>query len=373
MRRDLRIVFAGGGTGGHVFPAIYMAEYLSKQWGADCQFIGTKNGLENRKVSQAGFLVRHIWISGFKRGFYISNLLFPLKLFISSMQSKKILRQIKPHLVIGTGGYVAGPALRQAIKMQIPTAIQEQNSYPGVTTRLLAPKVDCVLLAYEEALKYLGKVRQYRIVGNPIKEKLKANNTKEAQKYFGLQNGKITILAFGGSQGASNINHAIDEILSTRMLNGVQIIWQTGQFEFDMYKEKYKNFKDFNICILPFIDRMDLAYTASSFAITRAGAMTISELIAVGLPAILIPYPFAAADHQLKNARTIINEGAALLVEDNQDLAKNLNRVLFSVLESPDKIKVMAEKMHRLHRADTLSLIEEELAKLIENDKQEKF
>jgi len=224
MRRDLRIVFAGGGTGGHVFPAIYMAEYLSNKWGADCQFIGTKKGLENRKVSQAGFLVRHIWISGFRRGLYLSNFIFPFKLIMSSMQSRKILHEIKPHLVIGTGGYVAGPALRQAIKMNIPTAIQEQNSYPGVTTRLLAPKVDCVFLAYEEALKYLGKLKKYRIVGNPIKENLKTGNAKEAQKYFGLKNGNITILVFGGSQGARNINSAIDEILSTRLLKTVHFI-----------------------------------------------------------------------------------------------------------------------------------------------------
>jgi len=373
MRRDIRIVFAGGGTGGHVFPAIYMAEYLSKHWGADCQFIGTKNGLENRKVSQAGFLVRHIWISGFKRGLYLSNLIFPLKLLMSSIQSKKILRQIKPHLVIGTGGYVAGPVLRQAIKLNLPTAIQEQNSYPGVTTRLLAPKVDCVFLAYEEALKYLGKLNKYRIVGNPVKDNLKAKNTREAQKYFGMQNGKTIILVFGGSQGARNINHALDEILSTRMLKDVQIIWQTGQLEFDKYREKYKNFNDINICILPFIDRMDFAYSASDFAVTRAGAMTISELAAVGLPAILVPYPYAAADHQLKNAQTVVNEGAALLVEDNQDLAKNLSNVLFSVLESSDQISEMANKMNKFHRVNTMSLIEEELAKLIDNDQQDKL
>lgn len=373
MRRDLRIVFAGGGTGGHVFPAIYMAAFLSKHWGADCQFIGTKKGLENLKVSQAGFLVRHIWISGFKRGIYLSNLIFPFKLFISSMQSRTILKQIKPHLVIGTGGYVAGPVIRQAIKMNIPTAIQEQNSYPGVTTRLLAPKVDCVFLAYEEALNYLGNMKQYRIVGNPIKENLKVNNPKEALKYFGLQNGKITILVFGGSQGSRNINQAIDEILSSRILNGVQIIWQTGQTDFDKYKEKYRNYTEFNVCILPFIDRMDLAYAASNFAITRAGAMTISELIAVGLPAIFIPYPFAAGDHQLKNARTIIKEGAAFLVEDNQELVKNLKEVLCAVLDSPDQIKGMAEKMHHLYHADTMRLIEEELLKLIGTDEQEKL
>jgi UDP-N-acetylglucosamine--N-acetylmuramyl-(pentapeptide) pyrophosphoryl-undecaprenol N-acetylglucosamine transferase len=373
MRRDLRIVFAGGGTGGHVFPAIYMAEYLSKNWGADCQFIGTKKGLENRKVSQAGFLVRHIWISGFKRGLYLSNLLFPLKLLVSSIQSRKILHQIKPHLVIGTGGYVAGPTLRQAIKLNIPTAIQEQNSYPGVTTRLLAPQVDCVFLAYEEALKFLGKLKKYRIVGNPIKESLMRGSSKEAQKHFGLKNGSLTILVFGGSQGARNINHAIDELLSTRLLQNVQIIWQTGQMEFDKYKEKYKNYDDINLCIMPFIDRMDFAYSASNIAVARAGAMTISELAATGLPAILVPYPFAAANHQLKNAQTIVNEGAALLVEDDQELAKNLSDVIFSVLEDPDQIATMADKMHNFHHEHTLSQIEEELAKLINNDDETKL
>jgi UDP-N-acetylglucosamine--N-acetylmuramyl-(pentapeptide) pyrophosphoryl-undecaprenol N-acetylglucosamine transferase len=373
MRRDLRIIFAGGGTGGHVFPAIYMAEYLSKNWGADCQFIGTKKGLENRKVSQAGFLVRHIWISGFKRGLYLSNILFPLKLFISSVQSKKILRQVKPHLVIGTGGYVAGPALRQAIKCNIPTAVQEQNSYPGITTRLLAPKVDCVFLAYEEALKYLGKLKKYRIVGNPVNVNLRKGNRKEAQKYFGLTNGYQTILVFGGSQGARNINHAIDEILSTRLLKNVQIIWQTGQLEFEKYKEKYKQYDDIALCILPFIDRMDYAYSASDFAVTRAGAMTISELAATGTPAILIPYPYAAADHQLKNAQTIVNEGAALIVEDDENLAKNLSDVIFSIIESPDQISSMSEKMRKFHHENTMELIEKDLAKLIENDEETKL
>jgi UDP-N-acetylglucosamine--N-acetylmuramyl-(pentapeptide) pyrophosphoryl-undecaprenol N-acetylglucosamine transferase len=373
MRRDLRIVFAGGGTGGHVFPAIYMAEHLSKKWGADCQFIGTKKGLENRKVSQAGFLVRHIWISGFKRGLYISNLLFPFKLVVSSIQSRKILKQIRPHLVIGTGGYVAGPALRQALKLNIPTAIQEQNSYPGVTTRLLAPQVDCVFLAYEEAVNYLGKLKKYRIVGNPIKESLNREKSKEAHKHFGLKSGSLTILVFGGSQGARNINHAVDETLSTRLLKNVQIIWQTGEAEFDKYKEKYQNYDDINLCVLPFIDRMDLAYSASDFAVARAGAMTISELAATGLPAILVPYPHAAANHQLKNAQTIVNEGAALLVEDNQELAKNLSDVIFSIIEDPDQISAMAVKMHNFHHENTLNHIEEELAKLIDNDDETKL
>jgi UDP-N-acetylglucosamine--N-acetylmuramyl-(pentapeptide) pyrophosphoryl-undecaprenol N-acetylglucosamine transferase len=183
----------------------------------------------------------------------------------------------------------------------------------------------------------------------------------------------MTILVFGGSQGARNINNAIDEIIESRSLKNVQIIWQTGQMEFNKYKEKYKNFDDINLCIMPFIDRMDYAYSASNFAITRAGAMTISELAAAGLPAILVPYPFAAANHQHKNARTIVEQGAALLVEDNQDLAKNLSAVIFSILESPDKITQMADKMARFHHENTMRHIEEELAKLINNDDDTKL
>ncbi len=365
MRRDLRIVFAGGGTGGHVFPAIYMADYLKEHWGADCQFIGTRKGIENRKVSQAGYLVRYIWICGFKRGFYLKNLLFPLKLMISSMQSKKILSQIKPHLVIGTGGYVAGPVLRQAIKMEIPTAIQEQNSYPGVTTRLLAPRVDCVFLAYKESLAHLKNLKNYRLVGNPVRANIKTKNLKEAERYFGLKQEVPTILVFGGSQGSRNINMAIDGMLSKKILRQVQIIWQTGEINFDDYKKKYKNFNDISLCILPFIDRMDYAYSISHLAITRAGAMTISELAAAGLPAVLIPYPHATANHQLKNAQTIVNGGGALLIEDNSNLTDSLSTAILTLLASPDQIEHMGTKIHAFHRNDTMAQISEELALLI--------
>ncbi len=366
MRRDLRIIFAGGGTGGHVFPAIYMATFLKKHWGADCQFIGTKKGIENSKVSQAGFLVRHIWISGFRRGLYFGNLLFPLKLVVSAIQSRRLLRQIKPHLVIGTGGYVAGPVVRQAVKMNVPTAIQEQNSFPGVTTRLLAPHVDVVFLAYEESLKYFKNLKNYKLVGNPIKENLLTNRINEARKYFGLRKGLNTILIFGGSQGSKNINRAVDKILSEKLLKDQQIIWQTGQLDFEHYTVKYKNYKHLNICITPFIDRMDYAYSVSNLAISRSGAMTISELSAAGLPAILIPYPFAAANHQYKNAQTIVENGGAVLVEDNPDLVNNLSTNLLSLLSTPERINEMAATIRRFHKTDTMIKITKELTRLID-------
>ncbi len=368
MRRDIRIIFAGGGTGGHVFPAIYMAEYLHKHWGASCQFIGTKNGFENRKVPQSGFLIRHIWISGFRRGFYLSNLLFPLKLIVSLFQSKKILKQVQPHLVIGTGGYVAGPILRQAVKMGIPTAIQEQNSYPGVTTRILASKVDCVFLAYEDSLKYLKSLKKYILTGNPIKEELIIDDLIKARKFFGLKEKLPIILVFGGSQGARNLNVAIDTILEKKILNDVQIIWQTGRVDFEKYQKKYADFKDLTLCILPFIDQMNFAYSISYFAVTRAGAMTISELAAAKLPAILVPYPFAAADHQKKNAQSIATAGGAVMIEDNSDLAKDLVDSIMTLLASPEKVTMMGNHIHKFHKADTMALITKELSKLVESN-----
>ncbi|TFH00919.1 MAG: undecaprenyldiphospho-muramoylpentapeptide beta-N-acetylglucosaminyltransferase [Calditrichales bacterium] len=367
MRRDLRILFAGGGTGGHVYPAIYMAEYLSKHWGASCRFVGTRKGIESSKVPLAGFLVRFIWISGFKRSLSPSNLLFPLKLLISSMQSRKIIKEIKPHLVIGTGGYVSGPVLRQAVKMNIPTAIQEQNSYPGITTRLLAARVDCVLLAYEEALSHLKNVKHYRLVGNPISESQGSDNLYEATQYFGLRKGMRTVLIFGGSQGARNINQAIDQLLSTKKLKDIQVIWQTGHGDFDMYRDKYQNYDTINLCILPFIDRMDYAYKVSLFAVTRAGAMTISELAAAGLPAILIPYPHAAANHQYKNAATIAASSGAIVLEDNPKLAGPLAEAIISLLSSDEKIEEMRKNIKSFHSENTMHDIAEELAKLVEN------
>ena len=365
MRRYIRIIFAGGGTGGHVFPAIYMASYLKKYWGAVCQFVGTKKGFENKKVPQAGFLMHHIWISGFKRGVYPGNLLFPLKLIISSIQCRKILKRTQPHLVIGTGGYVAGPVLRQAIKMKISTVLQEQNSYPGITTRLLAPYVDCVFLAYEDARTHLKKIKKSIVSGNPVRENIRAGNPDEAWKYFGLNKNEPIILIFGGSQGAQHINQAIAGLLDKNLLSGVQLIWQTGISEFDAYINRYRDYKAVQMCILPFIDRMDFAYAISNFAITRAGAMTISELAATSLPAILIPYPFASADHQTRNAQSIVNVGGAILIEDKAELVSHLHKAILYLLNNPSKRETMGTQINKFHNDRAMDLIANELRQLI--------
>lgn len=369
MKSELRIVLAGGGTGGHVFPAIYIAEYLKKFWGAQCQFIGTRKGIENIKVPQAGFVVKHIWISGFRRSLDWHNLLFPFKVMVSLMQSKRELIRFKPDLVIGTGGYVSGPVLYQAIKMKIPTAIQEQNSYPGITTRLLASKVDCVFLAYQEALLYLKKVKKYVLVGNPIKMTITTQNMEEALKYFNIKKGLATVLVFGGSQGAQSINQAIDQLIESGMLDQIQLIWQTGSLEFDFYKKKYIQQNNKNLRIMPFIDRMDYAYTVANFAICRAGAMTISELAAAGVPAILIPYPFAAENHQFKNAQAVARNEGALLIEDTDHLAEPLKTAVLSLLQKPERLTYMSEQIKHFHHPDTLQRMASELEDLIKDKK----
>ena len=357
---------AGGGTGGHVFPAIYIAQYLKKNWGAHCRFIGTKQGIENLKVSQAGFMVKHIWISGLKRGFYLSNLLFPIKIIVSFWQSRNEIKQFKPDLVIGTGGYVSGPVLYQAVKMRIPTAIQEQNSYPGITTRILAAKVDRVFLAYAEALNHIKNIKKYILVGNPIRENIVSADKEEAWRYFVLDKRLPTILIFGGSQGARNINQTMDKIFTHYTLENVQIIWQTGKLDFEHYKEKYKNDHNHKLHILPFIDRMDLAYAVADFAICRAGAMTISELAATALPAILIPLPHAAANHQFKNAQAIANAGGAVLLEDKVGNEETLQIIIKDLLNSRNQLHDMSQKIKNFHRPDATSLIAGELEKLLQ-------
>lgn len=367
MRKELRILLAGGGTGGHVFPAIYIAEYLKKYWGAHCQFIGTKKGIENIKVPQAGFVVRNIWISGFQRGFILRNLLLPLKVIISLIQSKRELLRFKPDLVIGTGGYVSGPVLYQAVKMKIPTAIQEQNSYPGITTRLLASRVDCVFLAYQEALNYLKKIKKYVLVGNPIKMQIITQDIEESLKYFNIKKGLATVLVFGGSQGAQSINHAVDFLVETGIFEKIQLIWQTGTQEFELYKQKYLRQNNKNLRIMPFIDRMDYAYTVANLAVCRAGAMTISELAAAGVPAVLIPYPFAAENHQYKNAQTVVQSDGAILIEDNTNLASALRTTLVSLLQTPERLTYMSGQIKNFHHPDTLQRIAFELEDLYKN------
>lgn len=366
MKGDLRVIFAGGGTGGHLFPAINIARFMKKKLGAQCLFIGTDHGIEKIKVPQAGFAIRTIWISGFHRRLTLKNLIFPVKLWVSSRQSRKIINEFKPDLVIGTGGYVSGPVLRQAIKMKIPSAIQEQNSYPGVTTRMLAANADRVFLADESAMDHLPQVKNYRVIGNPLREVKAMPERAQARKVFDLHPKRTTLFVFGGSQGAKSINHAVDQLLQSKKLSpSLQLIWQTGQQEFDEISEKYKDWKEPVIRIYPFIDTMPAAYVASDLAICRAGAMTVAELKQFGVAALLIPYPHAAADHQMKNARSLEKKGAARVLKDDGRMAEYLQNMVHELIADSSLISGMSEKMKALYQPDATEKIVDELIKLL--------
>lgn len=345
MSLQLRVAFAGGGTGGHLYPALNLARVFEARWDCRLLFFGTGRGIEARKLPALGYDLEILPVRGFQRSLNLQNLMFPLRLWQSLRRSKKKLDEFRPHLVIGTGGYVMGPVLKNSTKMAIPTFIQEQNSYPGVTTRLLAAKADMVFLAYEEALAHLGEGVSWTHSGNPIFRRHEKPDRKAAREKFGLTADGPVVLVFGGSQGALSINNAVRNILDERRIGGeIQVLWQTGDGQFEAIQRWFKETGlRKNVKIVPYIDDMWGAYSAADFAVCRAGAMSLSELMAAGLPAILVPLKSAAADHQTKNARALQQKKCAMLVEDNPQLAHNLA----DAIKTLGQDKALREKMSR--------------------------
>lgn len=347
--RLLRVIFAGGGTGGHLFPAIAIADEIKKlESHADILFIGTKDKLEAKVVPQKGYTFRSIWISGFHRRLRIGNLLFPLKAIVSFMQAYSIIKNYKPSVVVGTGGYVSGPVLRAASLLKIPTLIQEQNSYPGMTTRLLAKRADEVHLTFESSRKYFTESKNIFITGNPTRDNLENVNRAAAFKYFSFNETerKKTILVFGGSLGAKSINRAVEIHLDRLLQKDIRLIWQTGKVDYQIIKDFTQRYENKQVWVNAFIDRMDYAYAVSDLVVCRAGATTIAELTRLGKPAILIPYPHAAANHQVENAKSLAESGAAEIVYDYEASEKLLS-VILSFLEN-HRLKEMSEQSRKL-------------------------
>jgi len=361
----LRAIFAGGGTGGHLFPAIAIADEVRNIVpDAEILFVGTKDKLEARVVPQRGYDFRSIWISGFHRGLRVSNLLFPLKVVASIMQAKSIIRSFHPEVVVGTGGYVSGPVLRCAAALGIPTLIQEQNSHPGVTTRMLAGRVDEVHLAFDSSKQYLPGTAQIFVSGNPTRSDLDNGVASEGLVYFGFlpTEEKRTLLIVGGSLGAHSINEAVTGILGILVNEGFRIIWQTGTADFHQVSDAASGFTSRDICVREFIDRMDLAYAACDLVICRAGATTIAELTRLGKPSILIPYPFAAANHQLENARTLASAGAAEMISD-QEISARLVPVIRELFDG-NRLAEMSARSRKLGKPDAANVIARHVVEL---------
>lgn len=339
-KKSPNILIAGGGTGGHLFPALAIADEIRKlEPNAKFLFAGSRGKIEARVVPERGFAFETIWISGFHRGMRLQNLLFPLRVVVSLFQSVSLIRRFRPDVVVGTGGYVCGPILFAASLRGIPTAIHESNSYPGVTTRLLSGRMKKVFTAFEATNRWLRRTNNVELVGTPTRELLDNVSKETAIRFFELDHAKKTVLVFGGSLGATSINQAMMKIVEEVSKQNVQFIWQTGEKDF---AEISKAIDGKNIgWVGAFIDRMEYAYAAADIAVSRSGATTIAELTRVGKPAVLVPYPHAAADHQSMNAETVAMAGAAIVVKDKDALIA-LGRVIVDLLKNPSKMESMS-------------------------------
>ena len=324
-----RFIISGGGTGGHIFPAIAIADELKRRLpDAEILFVGAKDRMEMQKVPQAGYPIEGLWISGLQRKLSWQNLLFPLKFISSLLKSRSIIKRFKPDAVIGTGGFASGAVVKVAGQMGIPTFIQEQNSYAGITNKMLAKNAHKICVAYDAMEQFFPKEKIVK-TGNPIRDGLLniAEYRSEGLSYFHLDSERKTLLVLGGSLGARRINQLIEQQLPLFEQLGVQVLWQCGK----LYYEEYKKYNSEQVHVLAFIDRMELAYAAADVIISRAGASSVSELCVVGKPVIFIPSPNVAEDHQTKNARAIADKQAAILLREselNEQFANTFSKLI---------------------------------------------
>lgn len=356
----MNLVFAGGGTGGHLYPALAIAEEIRRlQPGTGITFIGTKDKLESRVVPRYGFDFTAINVRGFRRSLAPANLLFPATLLLALWQSRRLLVRLKPDVVVGTGGYVCGPPVYVASRLGIPTLIQEQNSYPGVTTRMLAGRVDEVHVTFDVTRKYLPAGARVTVSGNPVRSAIGAVSREAGARAFGFDPGRKTLLVAGGSLGAATLNNAMIQALEPLLVEGIQVLWSTGEQEFARVQDAVRTRTAVNpklAVMLPYIADMEHAYAASDLAVCRAGATTLAELTNAGVPSVLVPYPLAAADHQRLNARALVDAGAALLVAD-ENIGSRLLPAVLDLFAHPDRLRAMAARSKSLGRPDAAQRI----------------
>ncbi|MBN1449076.1 MAG: undecaprenyldiphospho-muramoylpentapeptide beta-N-acetylglucosaminyltransferase [Bacteroidetes bacterium] len=364
MSEALRVIFAGGGTGGHLFPGIAVAEALLQlRPDASVSFVGSGNRIEARVVPARGFAFDPLWITGLRRSFSVATAVLPLKLLVSLVQSWRILRRRRPHVVVGTGGFASGPLLYVAAKTGRCTLIHEQNEYPGITTRKLAPLVDEVHVTFPSSARFLPRVRRIVESGNPVRLSLQRHDAGDARVHFGLHPSRRTLFVFGGSLGASAINRALRPLVPRLVREEYQLIWQTGARDIEEYRSLGALYQE-QVVVRPFIDEMDMAYSAADLVLCRAGATSVAEMTVLGIAAILVPYPHAAADHQYKNAVAIAAEGAARVLRDSQ--LSRLESELFSLLDDDRELARMATASAALGRPRAAFDIAEAVIRLAE-------
>lgn len=361
-----KFIISGGGTGGHIFPAISIANALKKQLpDADILFVGAIGRMEMERVPAAGYPIEGLPVSGFDRKHLFSNVKVLWNLVRSLFLARKIIRRFKPDVAIGVGGYASAPTLRAASAFGVPTLIQEQNSYAGVTNKLLAKNVKRICVAYEGMEKFFPQDKIV-LTGNPVRQDLflVVPKTEEAYRYFGFNPNKKTILVVGGSLGARTINQSIIAGLEQLSKTDVQVIWQTGKFYIKDAREAAEPFASPNLLVTDFVSRMDLAYSIADLVVSRAGASSISELCLLGKPVILVPSPNVAEDHQTKNALALVQRDAAIMIKDNEAKEQLVKKTL-ELINDIDSLKTLSTNILKMAEKDSADRIASEILKLI--------
>lgn len=373
MKDNLRIIISGGGTGGHIFPAVSIANAIKEQHpDTEILFVGAEGRMEMQRVPAAGYKIIGLPVAGFDRKNLLKNFSVLIKLFRSQLKARQIIKEFKPHAAVGVGGYASGPTLKMAGMMGIPTLIQEQNSYAGVTNKLLAKKACKICVAYESMERFFDK-EKIILTGNPVRQGLlnSSIDREKAIQSFGLDPQKKTILIVGGSLGARTINNCVMQGLEKIKNSGVQFIWQTGKFYINEAKATVAKAGEIPMLhTTDFISDMAAAYTAADLVISRAGAGSISEFCLLQKPVILVPSPNVAEDHQTKNALALVNKGAALYVKDSEATQKLLDLAIATVSQ-PDTLKNLSMNIAKLAFKDSANVIANEVYKLAVKYKKE--
>lgn len=364
MKQSVNIILSGGGTGGHIYPAVSIANGLKEKYpNAQFLFVGAQDKMEMEKVPQSGYEIKGLWIAGLQRKLTLQNALFPVKLINSLWNAYKIIKKFKPSVVIGTGGFASGPTLFMANKLGVKTVIQEQNSYPGITNKLLSKKADKICVAYD-GLEHFFPSSKIVKTGNPVRQDLLnvADKRSEAVTFFNLNEGQKTLVVIGGSLGARAINNLIEKHINWLVENEIQVIWQTGKLYFEEFK-KYDELK--GVQTHAFLNRMDLTYAAADFIISRAGASSISELCIVGKPVIFIPSPNVAEDHQTKNALAVVDKKGGILLKETA--LDSFQQIFKELISNENQQAELSKNIKKLALPNATNDIVTEIEKLLKN------
>ncbi len=362
--RSLRILAAGGGSGGHLFPALAIVQELQARRNCEVCFVGTTHGLESRVIPLKGYAFRTLWISGLHRGHMVKNLLFPLKVLVSLFQAISVIRGFNPDLVLGTGSYTSWPLLTAALLLKKKSVIQEQNWKPGLVNRILAPHVRSVHLSFEESRQFFRKQSNLHVSGNPVRRDILSADKNRAYTHFQLSDRRTTLFIFGGSQGSKVINEIFQKIVNGLMKReNLQVLWATGPRWFEDIEKSMK--RTDRARILPFISEMGLAYRISDLILCRSGATTVAEVTALGIPVVFIPFGGASENHQEKNALLLERAGAARVIVEKDLTEDRLQETLNYLLDHPEERMGMADEAKKLGRKGAAVTIADQIEHMI--------